>query len=316
MGTILFILFLLLAAFVAYVIMRKKAVPIGHIAIVLFQTARTRWFFDEGPAVVPPGCSLEFLEVKDHIIPLTAEDVGCSGVKIIMKGAMVRYRLRQITSVGSGGRFRMTLMSFVRRIIPYSMDSRVAEFLSMQSTVASLIPAKAHAAVNTFCASRKHEEILGYHVTNFVNDMIATKGVPEKKSDIHVDEIRSALNEFVLAELTKEFESMGLEFVSFTVSDFDPDAKTKQHIEEAQQTIRELQVRRLQTTVEVDRFLDIATAVEEFIKKNPGTDPMQVYQVMRKYDNDQLGAANLATIGQIGLAFLDQLRTPAKEKVA
>ncbi|MEK7631485.1 MAG: SPFH domain-containing protein [Patescibacteria group bacterium] len=313
MGTILFVLFLFLAAFITYVLLRKKVVPVGYLGLVLFMGARTRRVFGEGFCAIPPGCTLELLEVKDHVVNLQAEDVGCGdGFKIVMKGAMVRYRLRQIIDVGSGGRFRTTFMSLLRRIVPYAMDSRTAEYLSMQDAVQALIPSKTLQAANTYCASQKHSEMLGYHVIGFVKEIIAKGGVPEHAPDDRVINTRQGLNTFVSSELTKEFESTGLEIISFTVSDFDPDETAKAHIVEAQEKIREIQVRRLQTSALVAQAMELAMAEVELKQKHPDAQLSAHYTNVRTLDINQIGAENLGPFGQILLAYLANLQTAAK----
>lgn len=311
MGIILFVLFLLVAAFVVYVVKRKENIPVGSIGIVSFLGARTLWVFGEGDYVRPFGCKVTQLEVKDHLIELPSEDVTCKGFRIVTKRAKVRYRLRQPIPAGSGGRFRMTFRSLWRRIVPYTMDSRLAEFLNTRETLPELIPAKAQGALSAFCAPRPHESILGYHVVKFVEDMIAggTAVIPDPDDTVH--QTREQLCAAVLAALTTEYESSGLEFISFTIDDYDPDEVTKAHITQAQENIREIQVRRLQTSAEVARALEIATAAATFAKEHPGADLAPYYSQMRQLDINQIGAENLGIFGQLLQALLGKLQPAA-----
>ncbi|MDP2789954.1 MAG: hypothetical protein Q8O51_02390 [bacterium] len=312
----LFVLFLIGAGFVAYVMLRKKTIPIAHVGLLIFLGSRTRWVFDEGIGVVPLGCRLELLEVKDHVAILPAEDLGCGdGFKIITKGAIVRYRLRQIISIGSDGRFRTSILSILHRVIPYSMDSRTAEYLSMEEAVHALVPKKAQQAMSTFCGTKAHSQVLGYHVIRFVDALIKAGENIDITPDDRVKETRRALQQFVIEELSAEFASTALDIVSFTIDDYDPIEKEKVHIDEAKQKIREIQVRRLQTSAEVDRALQIAEAAAKFAKEHPGAQLDSHYVAMRQLDNNQIGAENLSVIGQIFQAVLANLQQPSAPTV-
>lgn len=307
MGTIVTFLIIAGLGVLAYAIFRKRLVPVGHIGVLTFMGTRTSFIFGEGVYFLPFFCGIIHENVMDAKMELSMEDTSASdGVDIVFKRTFIRYRLKQVPRAqGSTSRFKFP---FIRRFIPYRMGDTLAEYLNVRGVIDESMRATAQSAIGLFINTVAHSKVLGYHVIQIVDQLLAGKTVEEMQTlSEEVRQTRARLQAAVKDALEQTFAYAGIEVMNVAFTDIDPTAEDKGHIKIAIRELQKQQLEKIRTSTEVKRTLAVAEAVHEFKVQHPEADFMAIYKMMRDLDNQKAAADGAGLIGLIGQAVLANL---------
>ncbi len=307
MGTIVTFLIIAGLGVLAYAIFRKRIVPVGHIGVLTFMGTRTSFIFGEGVYFLPFFCDVIHENVMDAKMELLMEDAAASdGVNIVFKRTFIRYRLKQVPRAqGSSSRFKFP---FIRRFVPYRMGDTLAEYLNVRGVIDESMRATAQGAISLFMATVSHAKVLGYHVVQIVDQLLAGKTVEEMQTlTEEVQQTRARLKAVVKDALEEAFAYAGIEVMNVAFTDIDPTAEDKAHIKVAIRELQKQQLEKIRTSTEVKRTLAVAEAVHQFKAQHPEADFMAIYKIMRELDNQKSAADGSGLIGLIGQAVLAKL---------